>query len=575
MKNLEFYCMSHRPQYAVRTLSLVLLLSLPAVSSLTAADQPVRVNLRTPLPYQVFQREGFHSDQAHPNEPGRNVSGHADVPVAGPFTVPDGARCESRVIALKDAFGQGTAWAPLPGRSSGGEYIATTRVPGGGWYRLEVRVVAENRTLAEGNIEPFGVGEVLLIAGQSYAAGANDELLTVDEPQGRVVAFDVVKRQWRIANDPQPNVGEGGTIWPPLGNTLVPLLRTPVGFVNVAAGGTASRQWLPGEKLYDNLAAAGKAVGRFRAVLWQQGESDVIENVSTEIYLRHLTTIREGLEKEWGFAPPWLPAKSTLHPTVYNRPVEEGRIREAIDQLWRTPGFRPGPDTDILGGENRGGIGTRRHFSGIGQRRAALLWFAALWPEIHRGAVPHANEDGFASLFDGKSLDGWEGDRKLWRAEGESIVGDSPGIRHNDFLTTTRRYGNFELRLDFKLHGGTGNSGIQFRSERVPGSHEVSGYQADIGEKYWGCLYDESRRNKVLVQAPGELEQVLKPGDWNSYVIRAEGNRVVLRINGLQTVDYVEADQSIPRTGVIALQVHSGPALRVDFRRLRIKELPR
>jgi hypothetical protein len=99
-------------------------------------------------------------------------------------------------------------------------------------------------------------------------------------------------------------------------------------------------------------------------------------------------------------------------------------------------------------------------------------------------------------------------------------------------------------------------------------------YQADIGEKYWGCLYDESRRNRVLAQAPGELAQVLRPGDWNNYVIRAEGRHVTLRVNGFQTVDYVEPEEQIARTGVIALQVHSGPALRVEFRKLRIKELP-
>jgi hypothetical protein len=77
-------------------------------------------------------------------------------------------------------------------------------------------------------------------------------------------------------------------------------------------------------------------------------------------------------------------AKSTLHPTVYNDPAGEQRIRTAIDQLIALPGFGPGPDTDILGGENRGGPTTRRHFSGIGQRRAAQLWFTAIWQELTR-----------------------------------------------------------------------------------------------------------------------------------------------------------------------------------------------
>lgn len=182
-------------------------------------------------------------------------------------------------------------------------------------------------------------------------------------------------------------------------------------------------------------------------------------------------------------------------------------------------------------------------------------------------------EEGFVPLFDGKSLDGWEGNDKLWKVEAGMIVGDSPGIRKNEFLATKKSYRDFELRLEFRLKDGQGNSGVQFRSQRVPESTEVSGYQADLGEKYWGCLYDESRRNKVLVQAPAELEGSLKKSDWNSYVIRAQGDRITLSINGFQTVDYREPDEKIAREGVFALQVHSGGPLRIEFRNLRIREL--
>ena len=182
------------------------------------------------------------------------------------------------------------------------------------------------------------------------------------------------------------------------------------------------------------------------------------------------------------------------------------------------------------------------------------------------------DEEGFMPLFDGKSLEGWEGDRSLWKVDNGVLVGDSPGIKHNEFLATKKSYGDFELRLEFRLCDGKGNSGVQFRSRRVPDSSEVAGYQADIGEKYWGSLYDESRRNKVLVQASNELDKVLKKEDWNSYVIKAEGDRIVLGINGVQTVDYREEDKSIARSGIIALQVHSGEPLRVEFRKIRIKE---
>jgi hypothetical protein len=183
-------------------------------------------------------------------------------------------------------------------------------------------------------------------------------------------------------------------------------------------------------------------------------------------------------------------------------------------------------------------------------------------------------EEGFVPVFDGKTLAGWQGDRDLWKVEGSMIVGDTAaGIKRNEFLATEKRYGDFELRLEFRLRKGEGNSGVQFRSKRVEGSSEVSGYQADIGEKYWGCLYDESRRNKVLVQAPPELEKTLPREGWNNYVIRAQGKNITLALNGVTTVDFVEEDQAIDRAGIIALQVHAGGPLHVEFRNLRIREL--
>jgi hypothetical protein len=184
-----------------------------------------------------------------------------------------------------------------------------------------------------------------------------------------------------------------------------------------------------------------------------------------------------------------------------------------------------------------------------------------------------AEEPDFQPLFNGKDLAGWEGDLDLWKVEDGMIVGDSPGIKHNQFLRTKKHFDDFELRLEFRLKDGVGNSGIQFRSKPVENSTEVSGYQADIGEKYWGCLYDESRRNKVLVQADPKLDTVLKKNGWNEYVIRAEGKHISLAINGVQTVDYTEEDADIPQSGFIALQVHSGPPLRVEFRKIRIREL--
>ena len=183
------------------------------------------------------------------------------------------------------------------------------------------------------------------------------------------------------------------------------------------------------------------------------------------------------------------------------------------------------------------------------------------------------DEPGSRSLFNGKDLAGWEGDTTLWKVEGDAIVGDSPGIKHNQFLCTKEEFGDFELKLEFRVKDGAGNTGVQFRTKKVPDSTEVSGYQADLGDKYWGCLYDESRRNKILVTASPDLEQALKKADWNEYLIRAEGDHITLKINGVTTVDYKEPDAMIARSGIIALQVHSGGPMRVDFRNIRIKVL--
>jgi hypothetical protein len=184
-----------------------------------------------------------------------------------------------------------------------------------------------------------------------------------------------------------------------------------------------------------------------------------------------------------------------------------------------------------------------------------------------------ADEPDFKPLFNGKDLSEFDGDKELWKLADGVIVGDSPGIKHNQFLKTKKLYDDFELRLEFRLTDGIGNSGIQFRSKAVEDSTEVEGYQADIGQEHWGCLYDESRRRKVLAFADEKLADVLKKDDWNEYVIRAEGKRITLKINGQTTVDYTEPDADIPQTGFIALQVHSGPPLKVEFRKLRIKEL--
>jgi hypothetical protein len=182
-------------------------------------------------------------------------------------------------------------------------------------------------------------------------------------------------------------------------------------------------------------------------------------------------------------------------------------------------------------------------------------------------------------IFDGNSFDGWEGDtRSSFRIENGAVVAGTLAakIPRNEFLCTLRTYKNFVLRLKFKVLGEGANAGIQIRSKRIPNHHEVIGYQADLGDpEWWGCLYDESRRKKVLAKSNmEEVNQVLKRNQWNDYQIRCEGKRVQLWINSKQTVDYTEPDDSIEQSGIICLQIHGGPPSEAWYKDISVEELP-
>jgi hypothetical protein len=195
---------------------------------------------------------------------------------------------------------------------------------------------------------------------------------------------------------------------------------------------------------------------------------------------------------------------------------------------------------------------------------------------------PETDSVAAVSLFDGKSFAGWEGDLNWFRIEDSAIVAGSlkREIPHNQFLCTTKAYGDFELKVEVKLVGEGANSGIQFRSRRIPENTEVIGYQADIGgaigdwDIVWGNLYDESRRNKMLVTANSEeILKVIRPDDWNEMTVKCQDKRIQVWLNGYQSVDYFEEDESIEKKGVIGIQIHSGAPAEAWFRNIRLTEL--
>ena len=197
-----------------------------------------------------------------------------------------------------------------------------------------------------------------------------------------------------------------------------------------------------------------------------------------------------------------------------------------------------------------------------------------------QASEPQPVEKGFTPLFDGKTLQNWEGKKKFFRVQNSAIVAGflHARIPNNEFLASEKEYGNFELRFEAKLVGQGNNAGVQFRSQRIPNSHEMIGYQCDVGGwskgTIWGFLYDESRRRKMLAEAPqDELKKHVKPkGEWNKLIVRAMGPRIQIWLNGYQTVDFTEKEKDIPLKGRLGLQVHGGPPLECHYRNLRIKK---
>jgi len=212
------------------------------------------------------------------------------------------------------------------------------------------------------------------------------------------------------------------------------------------------------------------------------------------------------------------------------------------------------------------------------------------------GAAEPAGE--FVELFNGKDLDGWDGDAQLWAVQDGIITGktsaDRP-LKKNSFLIWKKgTVRDFELHASFKL--ANGNSGIQYRS-KDEGDHVVSGYQADMDgaptDKYTGILYEErgrgilaERGQKVtideagkkemagVVGAPEEILKSVKKGDWNDYVIIAQGNHLVQKINGVTTVDVTDNQSSkAAREGILALQLHMGAPMTVQFKDIKLKVL--
>ena len=208
---------------------------------------------------------------------------------------------------------------------------------------------------------------------------------------------------------------------------------------------------------------------------------------------------------------------------------------------------------------------------------------------------PYTKAQDFESIFNGKDLSGWQGDKELWTVKDGVITGvtnkDAP-IAHNKFLIWDGVVKDFTFRAQFRLTGNN-NSGVQYRSQRFDeqSAYRVRGYQADIHSNppYTGMLYDEGGRGivaqrgqKVAVNKDGKFEVTGKTGDvvkedlskWTTIEITCIGNRLVHKINGKVTVDITDDDDKNREfEGLLALQIHAGGPMTIEFKDLQLKHI--
>lgn len=189
------------------------------------------------------------------------------------------------------------------------------------------------------------------------------------------------------------------------------------------------------------------------------------------------------------------------------------------------------------------------------------------------------NEREAVALFDGKTLDGWQGEKKsAWRVEDGAIcagqldrVNDTPR-----FLFREGEYENFDLRFRFQMEGTQYlNTGMYFRSKKT-GDEQIVGHQADIGDNYHGGIYENGRNRGVLTVPPVEVQRkVYLPGKWNEYRVRAEGNRIRIWFNGTLTTDYIERDRKALRRGQFAIEFSPNTKGVIRFKDVQVVQLPK
>lgn len=244
----------------------------------------------------------------------------------------------------------------------------------------------------------------------------------------------------------------------------------------------------------------------------------------------------------------------------------------------------------------------------------ALTLIASLLLSFQTTVAQKKPKDGFNEIFDGKTLKGWKGDPAYWRVENGNIIGEiTPDklLKSNTFIIWEGETKDFELKLEYKITE-KGNSGINYRSERLADNENaLKGYQADIdGEnRYTGQNYEERGRTTLAYRGQittingaddptkpvkdyvaknawtkidvtgslgnrDSLGMKIKGNDWNQIHLIVKGNRLQHFVNGMLMSDVTDNDPANRKmAGLLGVQVHVGPPMKVEYRKIRLKQL--
>jgi predicted phosphodiesterase len=502
------------------------------IENIQAEKAKPAYRITSPVEYQVIQR-GAH------NESWVEIKVTASLPF-------------SKSGPLEYRLDKKRSWEKLIGEWQNQNFLSRTKIPDGGWHRLEIREGGNSDHRSQ--VVQFGVGEIFVVAGQSNSGNYGEKKQATQT--GLVSAYNYLNK-WQLAIDPQPGAGgRGGSIMPLLGDLLVREFEVPVGIVAYGQGGTSVREWLPqgsrfpnpptvenkvrkikdGEweslgKIYPGFIERMKAFGKngFRAVLWHQGESDANQKdptrtLSGPLYEKYLTQLilKTRTDLEWDV--PWFVAQATYHV-----PGDESdpNIRAAQASLWKNGVALEGPDTDQLKGNLRGRNGQGVHFSGPGLHAHAKEWSEKVSPWLVQKTKSVKYKFSFGAIADCQYCSGpnrgsrhySSSTRKLRECVQELNQHDLKYVVHlGDFID--RDYDSFDKVLPI------------YQSLKMPAYHALGNHDFDVADK-WKAKVPERMGMKSKYYD-------FSIDDWRFIVL--DGNDVSFHAYSKDSSEYREAE---------------------------------